>query len=85
MNNTNPPAPKLLTHTGATLMLYQPEFIHAAKVCANLEADLTAAAARTQRAIRVAQAELQHMMDILNDGRAARGLPPLDVTLEAVQ
>lgn len=64
-------------------MMYQPEFIHAARVCANIEVGLAAAATRTHRAIREAQAELQHMLNILNAGRAARGLPPLDVTLEA--
>lgn len=64
---------------------FKGNYIHAAKVCADLEAGLTAAAARAQMAIREAQAELQLMLDILNDGRAARGLPPLDVTMEAVQ
>ena len=40
-----------------------------------------AAAERTQLALVEASAELQRMLDALNDGRAARGLPPLDVQL----
>jgi uncharacterized protein YkwD len=56
-------------------------FVHAAKVCTQLEIGLLSAAERTQRALEAASAELQKMIDILNEGRAARGMPPLDVHL----
>jgi uncharacterized protein YkwD len=53
------------------------DFAHAATVCATLETGLRVGISRTQRVIEEAQAELRHMIDLLNQGRAARGLPPL--------
>ena len=53
------------------------EFAHAATVCAILEGEIRASISRTQRAIRDAQAAVQGMIEILDQGRAARGLPPL--------
>jgi hypothetical protein len=52
------------------------EFAHAATVCAILEGEIRASIS-TQRAIRDAQAAVQGMIEILDQGRAARGLPPL--------
>jgi hypothetical protein len=53
------------------------EFAHAATVCASLEGEIRASIRRTQSAIQEAQAALQGMIDVLDQGRAARGLPPL--------
>ena len=53
------------------------DFAHAATVCATLETGLRASISRTKRAIEEAQAELARMVEILNMGRAERGLPPL--------
>jgi hypothetical protein len=53
------------------------EFTHAATVCARLEGEVRASISRTQSAIQEAQAAVQGMLDILDQGRAARGLPPL--------
>lgn len=57
-------------------------YLHAASVCANIETGLRAAVTRAQRAIEEAQAELQKMLDLVNEGRADRGLPPLDVQIK---
>jgi len=61
------------------------DFTHAAQVCSNIETGLRAGISRAQRAIEETQAELQNMLDMLNEGRAARGLPPLDVQLTRAQ
>ncbi len=52
-------------------------FAHAATVCANLEAGFRDTATRMQTAINDIRAELEIMRGIINEGRAARGLPPL--------
>jgi len=46
-------------------------------VCASLEGEIRASISRTQSAIREAQDAVQGMLEILDQGRAARGLPPL--------
>ena len=53
-------------------------YVHAATVCSTLETGIRIGISRAQRAIEEAQAELRHMLNLLNEGRAARGLPSLD-------
>ena len=60
------------------------QFVHAAKICSQLETALPAAAERLRRALVEANTELQRMLDILNEGRTARGLPALDVHLTEI-
>jgi hypothetical protein len=57
------------------------DFAHAATVCATLETGLRIGISRAQRAIEEAQAEVRQMIDLLNQGRVARGFPPLDMEL----
>jgi len=53
------------------------EFAYSATVCASLEGEIRASISRTQSAIREAQDAVQGMLDILDQGRAARGMPAI--------
>ena len=52
---------------------------------AGIETGLRASADRAQPALKEAHAALQKMLDAINEGRAARGLASLDVTLAPLQ
>jgi len=52
----------------------------AATICATLECEMRASISRTQSAIEEALAAIQGMLDIIDQGRAARGLPALYAT-----
>ena len=54
---------------------------HAITTCDRIERRLTDAADRAKHALAEMQIGLQNMLDAINADRAARGVPPLDVTL----
>jgi hypothetical protein len=55
---------------------------HAIAACEHIERGLNTAATRAQQAIQEAMREMQRMVEMINDDRAGRGRPPLDVHIK---